>query len=82
MAFIPQLLGFIGAGRLSTDPQNAIADFIVAHRVEIAIVEKLSDYILPGSGTAERLLLFMLEKSHPMDQAEANEWMRRQNTET
>ncbi len=80
--FLPKLIGFVGATRLLPEPKGPIADFIAAHAGEIAIAEKISDFLLPGAGGIEALIFFALKYSHPMDAAEAEVWMQRQNTET
>lgn len=80
--FLPKLIGFVGASRLLPEPKGPIADFLAAHAGEIAIVEKLSDFFFPGAGGIEAFLVFALKYSHPMDAAEAEVWMQRQNTET
>lgn len=79
--FLPKVIGFVGATRLLSAPKGPIAEFITAHETEIAIFEKVSNFFFPGAGGIEAFLFFVLKYSHPMDEREAAEWMRRQNTE-
>lgn len=80
-AFLPKLVGFVGATRLLPAPTGPIAAFIAEHAGEIAIFEKVSDFFCPGAGGIEAFLVFALQYSHPMDEREAAEWMRRQGAE-
>ncbi len=80
-AFLPKLIGFVGAVRPLPEPKGPIADFIIAHATEIGIFEKVSNYFVPGAGGIEAFIVLALEYSHPMDEVEAAAWMSRQNTE-